>query len=561
MIAFTLDDEPVQVPDDGESLLYALREHLGKRCVKDGCSPQGQCGCCTVWIDGLPRVSCVTPARRADGRAVTTTDGLSDDDRERWARAFVGAGASQCGFCTPGIVMRLAALEGRREKRSGANGPDGRPGAATGAAGVTAERVRTALLAHLCRCTGWQTIVEAAADVLGIDQEASSLVADPPRDPLMVQWRAQVEGPAFQLTRPETVLGTAIFADDMAPADARVAVLGADGELVVAGTLAEARQHAHKVQGRNSGVPLVHPVPLPDGEWDLTLQTTWVEPAYLEPDASWCRPGSLPASPLANGGAFGGKRRSPVPGEARRLAGELHAPVRVLWTREDVTRLGPKRPPIAAGVRRDGKGVLRFARTGIGDASALRDDELVLTRRVAAVSEHVDVEHADVLGPPVSAELRGVGWVEASVLLAGLRALVEGRTGPGWPAEVTAPSGGRARVTVHRDDAITVEVWAGTVLDDVTLRSYCIGAVHQALGWVWQEGIAVDHDGQVCDLTIRSFGIVNARDMPHIDVVIHPAATWPVNGSDAVFAATAAAVWVADGLVPHWPTRSGRTST
>ena len=111
-------------------------------------------------------------------------------------------------------------------------------------------------------------------------------------------------------------MGDAGFADDDAPADAAVQ-LGAGAEM--APSLRAARARAGRVQGRNSTVALSHPVGLPDGEWALTLQTTWVEPAYLEPDASWCRPGRRPASPLANGGAFGGKRRSP-PAQARALA-------------------------------------------------------------------------------------------------------------------------------------------------------------------------------------------------------------------------------------------------
>ena len=112
-VEFVLDGDDVAVPAEG-SLLDALRESLGKRSVKDGCSPQGQCGCCTVWVDGSPRVACVTPVTRVRGRAVTTVDGL--DGAARWADAFAAAGASQCGFCTPGIVMRLAAL-GDEERR------------------------------------------------------------------------------------------------------------------------------------------------------------------------------------------------------------------------------------------------------------------------------------------------------------------------------------------------------------------------------------------------------------------------------------------------------------
>ncbi|MGH8981929.1 MAG: hypothetical protein ACRDWE_13080, partial [Acidimicrobiales bacterium] len=104
-------------------------------------------------------------------------------------------------------------------------------------------------------------------------------------------------------------------------------------------------------------------------------------------------------------------------------------------------------------------------------------------------------------------------------------------------------------------EGIDVEVWAGEVLDEVTLRSYCIGAVHQALGWVRQEGIAVDEAGSVHDLTVRSFGVLAARDTPWVTVTLHHEDRFPANGSDAVFAATAAAAWMTEGLAPAWPTR------
>ena len=77
-LAFTVDGRAVEVDDDGASLLEVLRDRLGCRGPKDGCSPQGQCGCCTVLVDGAPRVACVTPARRVAGREVTTIDGLPD---------------------------------------------------------------------------------------------------------------------------------------------------------------------------------------------------------------------------------------------------------------------------------------------------------------------------------------------------------------------------------------------------------------------------------------------------------------------------------------------------
>ena len=291
---------------------------------------------------------------------------------------------------------------------------------------------------------------------------------------------------------------------------------------------------------------------MPEGEWALTLQTTWVEPAYVEPDASWCRPGHAPASPLANGGAFGGKRESPVPGRARELADADGHAVRVLWRREDVVRRGPKRPPLALALRADGTGVVRVGRT---DHSA---DLGALAAAVRACCPGVDVEDVDVAGPPVSASLRGAGWAEVLAARAALAASPASVLGRG-EVHVAVPGAGSARVALDLGDGprgrVEVDVWAGEILCPVTLRSYALGAVHQALGMVWSEGIAVDEAGEPVDLTIRSFGILAARDMPEITVALHEEDGWPVNGSDAVFVATLAAAWIAEGLPPRWPTR------
>ena len=87
LTSFTLDGRAVEVDAPaGVSLLEVLRDTLGVRTAKDGCSPQGQCGCCTVWVDGAPRVACVTPLARVAGRSITTLDGLPEADR--WAAAF-----------------------------------------------------------------------------------------------------------------------------------------------------------------------------------------------------------------------------------------------------------------------------------------------------------------------------------------------------------------------------------------------------------------------------------------------------------------------------------------
>jgi len=477
-----------------------LRERLGNRSPKDGCSPQGQCGCCTVLVDGVPRVACVTPARRVAGRSVVTAAGLPAEERRAWAEAFCATGASQCGFCTPGIIVRLAAL-----KRKGG------------------DDVTGALLAHLCRCTGWRTIAEAYDSYGG---------RHPGRDLEAAARRATIEGGVVQRVGPEIALGGGGFADDTAPSGALVAVPDGRGGWSVADTLLEARAAAAKVPGRRTTVAIRHPLEVPAGAWDVTLRTTWVEPAYLELDASWCEPGGEPAIPLANGGAFGGKAASLAPVAARRLADEHGRPVRVLLSREDVVRLGPKRPPVAAGANGDGRGVLRVARTPrIADA-------------IAATAPGLDVEEVDAAGPPTSAALRGAGWAEATVLLAGAH---------GTTAPVVAPGGGVAEAEVS-DDLIRVRVDCGEALDEVVLRSYCIGAAHMGLGWVTSEAIAVDEDGVPHDLTIRSFGVLRARDMPPVEVEIVRSDRPPVNGSDAVFAAVAAAAWIEQGCPQDWPT-------
>ena len=505
-VQLSVNGSQVEVVSD-LSLLEALRD-IGLHSPKDGCSPQGQCGCCTVSVDGQPRVACVTPVRRVAGREVTTLEGFDADVREQWADTFVACGASQCGFCTPGIVVRL---EGLRAK---------------GVAADDESAVEQALLAHLCRCTGWRTIVEAYARFGtpvpgGRDLEAASR-------------RASVEGGVLQRVSPDVVTGEAGFADDTAPGDALVAVPDGHGGWAVGESLHDARAASGKVQGRRTTAEARHPLSVPNGNWALTLQTSWVEPAYLETDASWCVPGGEPASPLGNGGAFGGKSSSVAPGVARQLADEHGRPVRVLLSREDAVRMGAKRPPIAAGMGVDGSGVVRVVATpGIVET-------------IKAVAPALVVEEVAVPGPPTSTAPRGAGWAEAVVLLAGAR---------GEVGRVTAPNGAMAEAAIDLGGRVRVWVSCGEVLDEIVLRSYCIGAAHMALGLVTSEQVTVDESGDAQDLTIRSFGVLRANQTPPIDVELDASASGePVNGSDAVFAAVAAAMWLHQGCPPSWPT-------
>ena len=169
---------------------------------------------------------------------------------------------------------------------------------------------------------------------------------------------------------------------------------------------------------------------------------------------------------------------------------------------------------------------------------------------ITSVAPGLEVVEVDVPGPPTSASVRGAGWVEAAVLVAGLA----GTDGDGWVGPVAQPDGGTARARIGEDGTIHVEADAGDPLDEVALRSYCVGAAHQGASWVTSESLTVDPDGQVHDLTIRSFGVLRAVDTPPIQVELGPGDGPAAPVSDAVFAAVAAAVWVHQGRPPVWPT-------
>ncbi|MEM9654281.1 MAG: 2Fe-2S iron-sulfur cluster-binding protein [Actinomycetota bacterium] len=537
-LTFTVNGAEVSVPDVGESLLAVLRERLGLTSVKDGCSPQGQCGCCTVLVDGKPRVACVTPARRIRGRSIQTTEGLTEERRTAWGDALCRTGGSQCGFCTPGIVMRLEGTAVALAQKSGGRATGGDQADQPNRQGER-DAVNQALLAHLCRCTGWQTIHEAWELLRGDGRPTGPGESGQQgeRDLDAAGERAALEGRAVQRVSPLVALGQAGFAADTAPADALIAVADQTGQWVVADTLTEARTAAGKVQGRRTTASHRWPLDVPSGEWAATLRTTWVDGAYLETDASWCVPGGQPFTSVANGGAFGAKSDSPEAGElairnvARTLADTHDRPVLVLASREDTAAGAPKRPPVAGGMDPDGRGVLRVVETpGIAEA----------VRRVAPL---LTVEEVPVPGPPTSAALRSAGWAEAEVLLAG----ATGTTRP-----VSGPDGGTAEAVVE-DGVIKVVVGCGPALDAVVLRSYCIGAAHMAWSWLTSEAMLVDENGAVHDLTIRSFGVLRAVDTPPIEVEIVDTEGPSVNGSDAVFAAVAAAGWLVHDCQPDWP--------
>ena len=148
-ITITVNGEARQVDDvwEGESLLHVLRERMGLPGSKNACE-QGECGSCTVYLDGVTCCACLVAAGQADGRDVETVEGLSGPDGSEGGelhpvqQAFVEVGAVQCGFCTPGLLIATHDLLTRVPD------PDD-------------SEIREALAGNLCRCTGYEKIIDA----------------------------------------------------------------------------------------------------------------------------------------------------------------------------------------------------------------------------------------------------------------------------------------------------------------------------------------------------------------------------------------------------------------
>jgi aerobic carbon-monoxide dehydrogenase small subunit len=140
----------------GQSLLTALREHFGLPGSKNACE-QGECGSCTVYLDGVPVCSCLVAAGQAEGREVRTVEGLSRDGvPDAVQRAFIECGAVQCGFCTPGLVVTVHDLVGRVLADDDAD-----DGTACDDSVPSDAVIREALAGNLCRCTGYEKIIDA----------------------------------------------------------------------------------------------------------------------------------------------------------------------------------------------------------------------------------------------------------------------------------------------------------------------------------------------------------------------------------------------------------------
>lgn len=151
-VNFTLNGKSVTVSGDHPHLLAAIREELNVTSPKDGCSPSGQCGCCTVLVDGKAIVSCQQSLSKIAGSSITTLEGFPAEERQRYADAFAACGGLQCGFCIPGIIVRAKSQIDKK--------------------GATLKRDDMArhLGAHLCRCTGYVKILDAIEMIARGDQ-------------------------------------------------------------------------------------------------------------------------------------------------------------------------------------------------------------------------------------------------------------------------------------------------------------------------------------------------------------------------------------------------------
>ncbi len=188
MIEFVLNGAPQRLetrPD--ERFLETLRQRCGITSLKDGCSPQGQCGCCVALVDGLPKTTCAMRASVAHGKHIVTLDGLPAAERQQIADCFTAAAGLQCGFCIPGIALRAKSITDRDPAPS-------------------REAIARALDVHLCRCSGYVKIIDAI-ELLAAAKRGASIPA--------ARGDGRVGQPLARVGAAQTVLGERAFVDDL----------------------------------------------------------------------------------------------------------------------------------------------------------------------------------------------------------------------------------------------------------------------------------------------------------------------------------------------------------
>jgi xanthine dehydrogenase molybdenum-binding subunit len=187
-IEFNLNGEVfTAMIDDKTSLMTVLREQAGLISPKDGCAPQGSCGCCTVIIDDKAISSCAVPAKKSHGKNVFTLDGFTEKERDIFARAFTLSGGLQCGFCIPGIVVRAKHLIGNNPLPS-------------------RDEIAKSLNNHICRCTGYVKIIDA------IEMASQAFDGKPLPEP---DYSAKIGSSLPKMDGEKFVLGERPYIDDI----------------------------------------------------------------------------------------------------------------------------------------------------------------------------------------------------------------------------------------------------------------------------------------------------------------------------------------------------------
>ena len=212
LVEFSLNGrwQSLAVPTD-ESLLETLRTRCRVLSTKDGCQPQGQCGCCLALIDGLPKVTCAVPTHRVQDKEVLTLEGLPEEERQLIGRCFVAAAGLQCGYCIPGFALQAKALLDRNPSPS-------------------RSEIARVVNGHLCRCTGYVKIIDAIELLAAVRRGEAEPVAD--RTGSVGSSLARIDGEAMtlgdrpyvdDLHRPEMLHGAVVLSPH-----ARARVLGID---------------------------------------------------------------------------------------------------------------------------------------------------------------------------------------------------------------------------------------------------------------------------------------------------------------------------------------------
>lgn len=196
MITFYLNGKKISYKGNAETtLLHYLRQEAGITSAKDGCSGQAACGACLVEINGKAKLSCTQKIKFMEGKRVITLEGIPEKVRDVIAKAYVAKGAVQCGFCTPGLIMRTKVLFTENPE-------------------PTREQIRKAINPHLCRCTGYVKIVDAIEEAMKQLGQSGQTRRKKETDPL-IHVKAGIGDPLVKYESYKTAIGKRLFVDDM----------------------------------------------------------------------------------------------------------------------------------------------------------------------------------------------------------------------------------------------------------------------------------------------------------------------------------------------------------